>query len=171
MSHRKLHFLELLFRRHGKELVAFAGQRSGGDAAEDLVQEAYLRLLEHPAPESIENARAYLYRVTGNLGADLFRRQQVRERHSADTETDLESIPCPHPLPEITLDARQRLDICLSALDSLPEIYRHAFLLHRIEGLTHAEIGAALNLPRRTVERYCAKALARCLVRLRDTKA
>jgi DNA-directed RNA polymerase specialized sigma24 family protein len=37
------------------------------------------------------------------------------------------------------------------------------FLLNRIDGLTHLEIADALQLPQRTVERYCAKALAHVL--------
>jgi RNA polymerase sigma-70 factor (ECF subfamily) len=46
------------------------------------------------------------------------------------------------------------------ALDELPERARHAFLLHRFEGLRHAAIAAHLGVTTRTVERDIASALA-----------
>lgn len=162
MSTRRQNLLDLLFRRHGKELLAYAGQRSGSEFAEDPVQDAYLRLLQHPAIESIDNPRAYLYRITANLNADQFRKSRVRGEVSVDDETELASVVCPRAAPDEETDHHFRLRRCLDALETLPEIYRHVFLLHRVDGLTHAEIASALQLPRRTVERYCAKALARC---------
>jgi RNA polymerase sigma-70 factor (ECF subfamily) len=50
----------------------------------------------------------------------------------------------------------------VAALETLPEVYSHVFILHRIDGLSHKEIAEAMQLPRRTVEHYCAKALAHC---------
>ncbi|MGR9088205.1 MAG: sigma-70 region 4 domain-containing protein [Gammaproteobacteria bacterium] len=40
--------------------------------------------------------------------------------------------------------------------------------MHRFDGLTYAEIGQALGLPTRTVERYAAKALAHCFAQSGD---
>jgi RNA polymerase sigma-70 factor (ECF subfamily) len=165
---RKHRLLDLLFRRHGTELLAFAGQKSDRESAEDLVQEAYLRLLQHPDLDTIDNHRAYLYRITSNLGADLFRRRQIRGETLPEEDADLDALVCPRAEPDQAADKQFRLQRCLEALESLPEIYRHVFLLHRVDGMTHAEIGEALRIPRRTVERYCAKALAHCHKYLTD---
>jgi len=164
-SHRP-NDLEFLFRLHHRELLAFAGQRFGSETAEDLVQETYLRLLQRADLDTINNPRAYLYKVTANLGADRSRYEQIRTRHAADDEFEPEKAVQPSPGPDAEASAQQQLQRCLSALETLPEIYRHVFLLHRIDGMTHKEIGSALGLPHRTVERYCAKALAHCFEQL-----
>jgi len=154
--------LNSLFRHHSKELLTFAGWRVGDFAAEDLVQETYLRLLQHPEPSSIINPRAYLYKVAANLGFDYHRKDSVRSKHSETDEVEADELISPLPGPEALMEGELLLRNCLAALKTLPEVYRHVFLLNRIDGLTHAEIADALQLPRRTVERYCAKALAHC---------
>jgi RNA polymerase sigma factor (sigma-70 family) len=159
MPFSKRYFFDFLFRQHCQELLAFAGRHSNHEAAEDLVQEAYVHFIQQAETGHIENPRAYLYRITHNLSADYHRHGQVRARHAGD-EDDIDSVADPQPGPEAAADAQLRLQHCLNALRALPEVYRHVFLLHRFDGLTYAEIGQALGLPSRTVERYAAKALA-----------
>ncbi|WP_333874059.1 RNA polymerase sigma factor [Methylobacter sp.] len=151
-----------LFRHHSKELLTFAGWRVGDFAAEDLVQESYLRLLQHPEPASIGNPRAYLYKVAANLGFDYLRKENVRNKSTETDAVEPDDLTSPLPGPEALMEGELLLRNCLAALKTLPEVYRHVFLLNRIDGLTHLEIAEALQLPRRTVERYCAKALAHC---------
>ncbi len=91
----KLAWLERLFHRHSYELKAFAGQRYGQESADDVVQEAYLRLLQHPDPTSIDNARAFLYQTVTNLSVDLHRRRTIRNRflvNDQDTVDDILSV-------------------------------------------------------------------------------
>jgi RNA polymerase sigma factor (sigma-70 family) len=159
---------ELLFRRHQQELLKFAGQHSNEEIAEDVVQEAYLRFIRQAQTEKIENPRAYLYTITRNLSADYLRQGQVRSRHHDDNAIDLERIATPQPEPDAEIESQHRLQRCLDALDSLPETYRHVFLLHRIDGMTYAEIAKALQIPARTVERYAAKALAHCYAKAQE---
>lgn len=155
--------LDKLFRSHSMELTTFASSRVGQPEAEDLVQEAYIRLLHHPDCASIQNPRAYLYKIIANLGFDYHRREIVRSQNLEIEEVELDSIVSPLPELEVVIDGQILLKKCLLALEALPEVYRHVFLLNRIDGLTHKEIAHALSLPQRTVERYCAKALAHCL--------
>ena len=162
MTILKHSLLDTLFRRHSMELIAFANQRVGEPESEDLVQEAYLRLLQHPDLGSIHNPRAYLYKVTANLGSDHQRWKKVRDKHTETEEIEPDSLISLLPGPEALTDGELLLRKCLAALETLPDVYRHVFLLHRIDGLSHKEIGEAIQLPRRTVERYCAKALAHC---------
>jgi RNA polymerase sigma factor (sigma-70 family) len=153
---------ELLFQRHQEELLRFAGQHSNEEVAEDLVQEAYLRLMRQAQTEKIDNPRAYLYTVTRNLSADYLRQGQIRSRYHADSDIECELIADTKPEPDIEVESQHKLQRCLDTLDSLPEVYRHVFLLHRIDGMTYVEIGKALQIPARTVERYAAKALVHC---------
>lgn len=156
----KQRLLDKLFRHHRMELVTFAHTRVGQLDGEDIVQEAYLRLLQHPDCATIHNPRAYLYKIIANLGFDYHRRASVQYLVIDDIEPD--NLISPLPSLEALADGQLLLNKCLRALDDLPEIYRHVFLLNRIDGLSHKEIAEALAVPQRTVERYCAKALARC---------
>ena len=47
-------------------------------------------------------------------------------------------------------------------LDELHSIVRRAFLLSQLDGLTHAQVAAALGISIPTVKRYLVKALQRC---------
>lgn len=157
--------LHVLYENHARELGNFARQRVGGDEAADVVHDTYLRVLQYANQDVLENPRAYLYRVATNVATD---RGVALKAHNdrIEHEVDMDSLDSSIPAPEAAIDARQRLQRCLAALDELPAIYRHVFLLHRIDGITQGEIASALDIPKRTVERYIANALEHCLKRL-----
>ena len=121
------------------------------------MQEAYLRVMRQGQPEKIDNPRDYLYKITRNLSTDYLRQGQIRSRHHDDSKVELDQLTNQQPEVDAEIEAQQRLQCCLNALESLPVVYRHVFLLHRIDGMTYAEIGKALQIPARTVERYAAK--------------
>nr|WP_306790062.1 RNA polymerase sigma factor [Methylomonas fluvii] len=156
-----------LFQRHSHELRTFAGLRGGNEFAEDLVQEAYLRLMQHPEPESIDNARAFLYRTIANLSVDQHRRQNVRDRFHAENNDDqaLHDIPTPEPLPEDRLASEQELHALNGILQELPEATRNVFVLYRLEGLSHKEIGRRLGVSERNSVRLLGIAAQHVLLR------
>jgi len=80
--------LDRLFRNHHQELLRYAGQRAG-DAAEDLVQLSFLRLLHPPNIDTIANHRAYLYKLTANAVIDHHRKAAVRAHYHADFDGQL----------------------------------------------------------------------------------
>lgn len=166
MSICKFEWFEALFRQHGRELLAFAGRRVGKDRAEDVVQEAYLRLLQHPNPEAIANPRAYLHTIAVNLGADYFQRERRLALHHAEDAVDLDSVACPQPGPEAATAGRLRLAQFERVLDELPELQRHAFILHKLDGLTYPQVAKALGISPKTAQRYILKAWQHCLLRL-----
>jgi RNA polymerase sigma factor (sigma-70 family) len=149
-----------------RELDRFAQRRLNHEDADDAVHDAYVRVMQYTAAAVPENPRAYLYRVVGNVATDRALALKAQsERH--DPDCDLEDLLATAPAPDAVIEARERLRHCLQALDELPPAYRHAFVLHRVDGLTQAEVAAALRIPRRSVERYIAKALEHCLMRMR----
>jgi DNA-directed RNA polymerase specialized sigma24 family protein len=93
MPFSKRYFFDFLFRQHRQELLAFAGRHSNHEAAEDLVQEAYLRFIQQAETGHIENPRAYLYRITHNLSADYRSRAGGGARVSWPRATEEKGIP------------------------------------------------------------------------------
>ena len=80
---RRLPDIDSLFRQHRDELQRFAERRLGDrESARDIVQDAFLRVsatLDARADDAaaIENPRAFLFRVTGNLATDALRHGRV----------------------------------------------------------------------------------------------
>lgn len=157
--------LDKLFRCHRKELLFFASQRAGGHA-EDLVQEAFIRLLQHPNPESIDNLRAFLFRTTSNLTIDHYRRQQLEARYRPgesltdfDLDTEVSKVALQMPSLENQMYAIQELESLCHLLNELPEISRYAYVLNQVEGLTYADTAKRLGISKRSCERHVASAM------------
>lgn len=156
------HSLQGLYRNHLRELREFARRRVGPEASDDVVQDAFLRLAACGRLEALDNPRAYLYRVTANAAFDHGRRLQ-RLGELPLIEGDSAEQEALEPGPEQQMEQLSRLRRCHAALLELPAPVREVFLLHRLDGMPQAQIASELGIPKRTVERYVARALAHCL--------
>lgn len=165
MATNKTSLLESLFRRHADELRHLAHRHAGAHAANDLVQEVYLRLLRHANPDGIDNPRAYLQRTAVNPSINCTARERVRAKYT-EADIDFENVASPAPGPEEIVDSRWRFERFLAVLDDLPQACRDAFVLNKIEGLTHAQIAHGLGVSEKTVQRYILQALEYCETRL-----
>ncbi|MNT48864.1 putative RNA polymerase sigma factor FecI [compost metagenome] len=157
--------LSPLLRSHYAELRNFARLKAGdASAAEDLVQEAYLRLVNSDV-SALRNPRAFLYRVLNNLSIDHLRRQRrtklrfkpLEDNDVADEREDIER----------GIIARQRLKILEDAIGDLPPRCRECFILRRFDNLSHAEIAERMGITKSAVEKHLAAATAHCARRLR----
>lgn len=163
----KQSLIALLTENYG-ELVKRLTHRLGGAAdASDIVQDAFLKLQRASTDQAIENPRSYLFRVADNLALDHIRSRTAQARRfSADDTIHLAASD--EPSPERIVDYRQRLTRLQQAVAELPAKQREAFLLHKIDGLSHTEVAEAMGISRSAVEKLITKALARCRARLDD---
>jgi RNA polymerase sigma factor (sigma-70 family) len=148
----QLHKLKNLLRRRGQSR----------EDAEDLVQEAFMRLhaFLHEGNE-VQKPEAFLMRTALNLVVDSRRRDQRERREQFLSET-VEELPLIDlgPTPEDILSAQQRLLQMKRVLDhQVSERTREVFFLHRLEGFTHEEIAARMQMSVRTVEKHIARAV------------
>ncbi len=173
MARSPQYSLSDLVEAHQEALVRFLTMRFGNaeDAAE-IAQEAYLRLMGVERLEELENPRGFLFRTATNLALDRTR-QQTRlarlHRHLAlQTRTDQGQPSSPGGTsPEADLQARERMQQVAEVVRKLPYKCGRAFILHRFEGRTHAEIARELGVSRSMVEKYLIRALARLRRELR----
>jgi RNA polymerase sigma factor (sigma-70 family) len=148
-----------LYQAHARELRMFARRRLGRQEAEDVVQDAYLHLLQRGTAATLEHPRPYLFRVAANLAVDFARKAKVRLRHASEG-LDFACNTSPPPCPEAAVGGVMALRRLEAALAELPGLCREAFLLDQIEELSRAEVAARLGVSVRTIDRYVARALA-----------
>ncbi len=135
--------LERLFEDEESPLLGFAyGFVRRREIAEDMVQEAFLRLHRHWA--EVENPRAWIYRATRNLCLtwirDHKRETPMREDQPPDT-TALEPAP-----PDRALDQLEALGTLRSLLAELDEADREIVRLKYAEGMRYKQIAERTGL-------------------------
>ena len=130
--------------------------------AQDLAQEAYLRLLRVEDAEMVRKPQAYLYRIASNLAYEFKLREQ---REPVTFDSDVVEQLAEHPEGPVFdelgehADASQQLEYVLM---QLPPMYRAVFMLRKLDGLSYAEIAKSLELSVHTVKKYLARAVVRC---------
>jgi RNA polymerase sigma factor (sigma-70 family) len=125
--------------------------------ADDLVQEAFVRLELYARKQEIRSQEAFLVTAAVNLGRDQARQ---RARVQVDNEEfDILSLADAAPLPEEQLLSQERLRRVNSGLQRLDPQTRRCLLAKRLEGLTAAQIAGRENLSVAAVEKRVARAL------------
>ena len=152
-THRERVNIRQLFERHYPGLVWYLqGKLGDRDLAEDLAQEAFVRLLEKPprAPES------WLYVVAGNLARDAQRGASRRARHLAV----LGDVADPAPSVDAAMCSAEESALVQSTLAMLPE-RDAALLVMRADDVSYREIAAAIGVAPTSVGPLLARAQQR----------
>ena len=145
------------------DLLRFLKRRGRRGAAEDIVQSVWLKLHERGGdPKSWHEPRAVLFTTAANLKIDAHRREIAAEKALAK-EAALQDVDGSGVDPEAQADAAGRLERLSAAHGELPPQCRQAFLMNRIDELTHAEIAARLGISTKTVQRHIERALRLCV--------
>lgn len=136
--------LDALAGEHGRE-VFHAAFRVMGDSsrAEDIQQTVFVRLLEKPPRQPIENWRSYLCAMATRAAIDELRRSQRWQRLTGPW---LASRISPEPQPAAAFDHQHRAQSLRAALGRIPARQAECFALRFFDGLELAEIAALLSI-------------------------
>ncbi|TBU92179.1 RNA polymerase subunit sigma [Stutzerimonas kirkiae] len=152
--------LDQLYREHHAWLYGWLRRRlcKREDAA-DMAQDTFLGVLRSGQAEQLREPRAYLQTLAKRMLWDFWRRQELERNYLAALAE----------LPETCAPSEEELALLSEAillldqlLGDLPDKVRHAFLLNRLEGMTHPQIAAHLGVSLSTVERWIRQALVHC---------
>ena len=148
-----------------EDLRRFVCRRTGSDSlANDVVQDTWLRASTTNVAMP-DNARAYVFRMAGNLAVDHMKREGARSDRESD---DLGHwIPSDRPSAEDEVIARQELAVLIDAVRDLPPRRRRIFVLYRGHGLTMREIAERLGISQKTVQKQVSRAMLHCEARMR----
>jgi RNA polymerase sigma-70 factor (ECF subfamily) len=150
--------LEREYREHSDWLRSAARRRTGSlQAADDLVQEAFVRASRYPANQ--RNGRPLLLRILANLIKDRFR-SRSREAVALDSfAAVVNTTGVTHA------DQAETVDFTNLIL-AMPKKLRDVFVLARFTPMTQPEIALRLGISVKTVEWRLAKALEYCVSHL-----
>jgi RNA polymerase sigma factor (sigma-70 family) len=149
-----------LFQDHREALTQFLAYKIRcPETAQDLCQETYLRLLRDNAVTHDENLSGFLFRVADCLAINYMKWQRQAKNNAIPLHDEL---ICPKHLPDEITALRQQCEVLLDAINSLPQKYRHVFLLRKIDELTYTEIALRLDISEKTVQRYLVEAMLLC---------
>jgi len=122
------------------------------DAAADIVQDSFLRLLEHDLPR--DEVRPWIFVVATNLARDRVRKRERRRRLLVANQE--KTAAANSPLED--LERAERIELVRKALDRLSERDRQ-MLLMREEGFRYTEIAEAVGVRSTSVGALVARAL------------
>ncbi|MCW0205802.1 MAG: sigma-70 family RNA polymerase sigma factor [Achromobacter sp.] len=155
--------VHLLYRAHHGWLHGWLRAKLGNtfDAA-DLAQDTFVRVLRHRHElDALREPRAYLTTIAKRLLMNHHRRRSVEQAYLEALALMPEQLAPSAEQRLIVLEALQEIDEMLVGL-SLPA--RQAFLMAQLEGLSHGEIAARLNVSLRSVHRYIARGFEQCIM-------
>lgn len=131
---------ERLYRRHAARIHSLSRRMIGDDEADDATQDVFVRAWRKLGQFRGDSAfGTWLYRLAVNV--ILGRRQAAgmyRQRYGAGDPLETDRAT-PRPKHELRMDVEE-------AIQRLPRGAREVFVLHDVEGYTHEEIGALLEV-------------------------
>lgn len=135
--------LATLFERHHARLYRFCLRMTGDrHASEDLVQDAFMRMLKYRKSFRGETAFGpWMFRIARNACVDYLRRSALDPQPGEDVD----AIPADLPAAEARAADEERADRVQRALLSLPVRGREVLVLSRYEFKTYEEIARTLG--------------------------
>lgn len=138
-----------LIDRHASAIVNLAYRMIGNQAeAEDLAQEAFLAAFKAlPTFRADAKFSTWLYRIASNKCKDWLRvKRPGQGQYDVDADEQLDLHVSEDRTPEDLLSQQQVAKELNEAIQRLPPLYREAFVLKHIEGLSYEEMEDILGV-------------------------
>jgi RNA polymerase sigma-70 factor (ECF subfamily) len=144
------------FRNQAKGLRNFLYYKFGNkEQAEDITQEAFIKLWQNCASVPLEKAKSYIYTIANNSSLNQIAHQKVVLQY----ENNFSANDKTNENPEYILEEKQFQNKLLKAIENLNEKQRVTFLMHRIDGKKYSEIAEILEISVKAVEKRIHLAL------------
>lgn len=147
---------ETLFNTHSKSLRNFVYYKCGDiQQAEDIVQDAFIKLWDNCAKVIFTKAKSFLFTVARNLFLNEVAHKKIVLQHRVYLPED-KTIET----PEFLLEEQQFMKKLKDAIANLPEKQREVFLLSRIDKKKYSEISEITGISVKAVEKRMSQALS-----------
>lgn len=146
---------KLIFETHSKTLFNFIYYKCGDqEQAEDIVQEAFIKLWDNCSNVIFNKAKSFLFTVARNLFLNEVAHQKIVLQHKSSLPPDRTD-----ETPEFLMEEQEFMVKLKNAIADLPEKQREVFLLSRIDKKKYSEISEMLGITVKAVEKRMSQAL------------
>ncbi len=146
---KKLYFI---YAKDLKSFLIFKFQNP--QQAEDITQDAFIKLWENCKKVSFTKAKSFLYTVANNAFLNIKKHEQVKLNHQK-TITKITT----NESPEYVLIEKEFYQKLKTVIYNLPKKQKEVFLMNRIDKLKYREIALKLNISVKAVEKRMHLAL------------
>lgn len=144
-----------LFDTHSKTLINYIYYKCGDlEQAEDIVQEAFIKLWNNCGNVIFSKAKSFLFTVARNLFLNVVAHKKIVLQHRSNLTPDRTDIT-----PEFLLEEQEFMSKLKKVIADLPEKQRVVFLLSRIDKKKYSEISEMLGISVKAVEKRMSQAL------------
>lgn len=149
---------------------------------EDIQQEVWLKLLEHPAPQQIKSIQNWLFAVARNYIVDLNRKHRPYNfsqlsDDAAKVERQVNELFfdawAEKELPSFIVESAEFWEVLKKELAKLPKEQREVFIAHELDGVSFSDLCEQTGLPLNTLisrKRYAVLHLRKRFEHLRTER-
>jgi RNA polymerase sigma factor (sigma-70 family) len=137
----------------------FRSYRLNAADVEDLVQDVFVRLAGPAGELDLLKPEAFVFTLARNLIRDRARRLHIKAQANSIAIDEID-LSCDRPRPDGSLELTQLVQQVETALGSLSSNTRRVFLLHRLHGLSYAEIARHMKISVSMIEKHIMSAIA-----------
>ena len=146
---------ESIYQKYAKDLRRFIFFKTQDlDQAEDIMQEAFIKLWDNCGKVQIDKIKSYLFTVASNMFLNAVKHENVVRKHQQHITTQQTNES-----PEFIMIEQEFMEKLDRVINSLPEKQKEVFLLNRIEKKKYKEIAEQLQISVKAVEKRMHAAL------------
>lgn len=147
--------VENIFIKKRSNLIRYAAKFVSQDTAEDIVQDAYVKVARRHADQPITSPTAFTSRTVYNSAIDHLRRDAYRRSTSLEQTLDptdnslslIDTIADPDYSPEDRAIQNETFFQLIDAIGELPVKQRNAVTYFYLKGFSYPESAAAMDIP------------------------
>lgn len=128
---------------------------------DDILQDAYVRVLRAHAEGRLQSPKAYLFAVARNLALDRLRHHHVARTESLVGNDDVDVLFDDADVVE-TVARNQELELLTHAIQQLPDRCRQVFTLRKVYGMSQGDIARKLGISEHTVSAQLTIGVHKC---------
>lgn len=146
---------KMIFETHSKSLFNFIYYKCGDlEQAEDIVQEAFIKLWDNCSNIFFDKAKSFLFTVARNFFLNEVAHKKIVLQHKSNLAPDRTD-----ETPEFLMQEQEFMAQLKKAIADLPDKQREVFLLSRIDKKKYSEISETLGISVKAVEKRMSQAL------------
>ena len=156
---------DVLFKKYYPMLCAYGNKFVELEDAEECVQDAMIWLWENKEVLVIQSSlSSYLFSIVHHRAINRINQNEIKSRAENYFYEEMQSL-----IDDTNFYLIEELTIRIQeAVETLPESYKEAFVMHRFKNMSYKEIAGILGVSPKTIDYRIQQALKQLRIELKD---